>query len=124
VGNKMKNYSEVMEKWKAWRFDEPITEHTVTFTKDEMEKLHKGGKVIKADPDGKDHTYVYNESVNENIKVVPSNKIDSKVWRNMKYDLRDQFDELVKIGADYGVFENAQGTAKLLKQIKRLMDKI
>ena len=115
---------EILEKWKAWRFDEPITEHTVTFTKDDMEKLHKDGKVIKADPDGKDHTYVYNESVNENIKVVPSNKIDSKVWRNMKYDLRDQFDELVKIGADYGVFENAQGTAKLLKQIKRLMDKI
>jgi hypothetical protein len=103
---------------------ESVTEHTVTFTKDDMEKLHKDGKVIKADPDGKDHTYVYNESVNENIKVVPSNKIDSKVWRNMKYDLRDQFDELVKIGADYGVFENAQGTAKLLKQIKRLMDKI
>jgi len=101
-----------------------VTEHTVTFTKDEMEKLHSDGQVVKADPDGKDHTYVYNESVNENIKVVPSNKIDSKVWRNMKYDLRDQFDELVKIGADYGVFENAQGTAKMLKQIKRLMDKI
>ena len=50
--------------------------------------------------------------------------IDSKLWREMKYDLRDQFKELVKIGADYGVFENAQGTAKILKQIKRLMDKI
>jgi hypothetical protein len=124
VGNKMANYKKVMEKWNAWRFDEPINEHTVTFTKDDMEKLHKDGKVIKADPDGKDHTYVYNESVNENIKVVPSNKIDSKVWRNMKYDLRDQFDELVKIGPDYGVFQNAQGTAKLLKQIQRLIGKI
>ena len=50
--------------------------------------------------------------------------ISDKLWREMKYDLRDQFDELVKIGADYGVFENAQGTAKILKQIKRLMDKI
>ena len=50
--------------------------------------------------------------------------IGDKLWREMKYDLRDQFDELVKIGADYGVFENAQGTAKTLKQIKRLMDKI
>jgi DNA-binding transcriptional regulator YhcF (GntR family) len=101
-----------------------VEEHTVTFTKDEMEKLHSDGKIVKADPDGKDHTYVYNESVNENIKVVPSNKIDSKVWRNMKYDLRDQFDELVKIGPDYGVFQNAQGTAKLLKQIQRLIGKI
>ena len=50
--------------------------------------------------------------------------IDSKLWREMKYDLRDQFDELVKIGEDYGIFQNAQGTAKILKQIKRLMDKI
>ena len=50
--------------------------------------------------------------------------ISDKLWVAMKYDLRDQFDELVKIGADYGVFENAQGTAKILKQIQRLMHKI
>ena len=63
-------------------------------------------------------------SFTENIKVVPSNKIDSRVWRKKKNDLRDQFDEFVKIGQDYGVFQNAQGTAKVLKQIKKLMDKI
>ena len=50
--------------------------------------------------------------------------ISDKLWREMKYDLRDQFGELVKIGVDYGVFQNAHGTAKILKQIKRLMDKI
>ena len=50
--------------------------------------------------------------------------INSKLWREMKYDLRDQFDELVKIGEDYGIFQNAQGTHKALKQIKRIMDKI
>ena len=60
----------------------------------------------------------------ESIKVIPASKIDSKTWRKMKYDLRDQFDELVKIGQDYGVFQNAQGTSKMLKQIKRLMDRI
>ena len=59
-----------------------------------------------------------------NIKVIKSDRIDSKTWRQMKYDLRDQFDELVKIGQDYGVFQNAQGTSKKLKQIKRIMDKI
>ena len=59
-----------------------------------------------------------------NIKVIKSDRIDSKTWRQMKYDLRDQFDELVDIGADYGVFQNAQGTSKKLKQIKRIMDKI
>ena len=50
--------------------------------------------------------------------------ISDKLWREMKYDLRDQFNELVKIGQDYGVFQNTQGTNKILKQIKRLMDKI
>ena len=50
--------------------------------------------------------------------------ISDKLWMDMKSDLRDQFGELVKVGADYGVFQNAQGTAKILKQIKRLMDKI
>ena len=50
--------------------------------------------------------------------------INSKLWREMKYDLRDQFDELVKVGEDYGVFQNAQGTSRILKQIKRLMDKL
>ena len=120
----MANYMKMMEQWKSWRFDEPITENTVTFTKDEMEKMHSDGQVEKADDDGKMHTYVYNESVNENIKVVPSNKIDSKVWRNMKYDLQKQFYELAKVGADYGVFQNAQGTAKILKQIKNLLHKL
>jgi len=65
------------------------------------------------------------EQINEgNIKVVKSKKIDSRTWKQMKYDLRDQFDELVKVGEDYGVFQNAQGTHKMLKQIKRIMDKI
>ena len=50
--------------------------------------------------------------------------INSKLWKEMKYDLRDQFDELVKVGEDYGVFVNAKGTFSILKQIKRLMDKI
>ena len=67
---------------------------------------------------------VNEERINENIKVIPANKIDSKVWRKMKYDLRDQIDELVKIGEDYKVFQSAQFTSKTLKQIKRLMDKI
>ena len=62
--------------------------------------------------------------VESNIKVVPEDKITSKIWRQMKYDLRDQIDELVKVGEDYGVFQNAQGTHKSLKQIKRILDKI
>ena len=42
--------------------EETITEeHTVVFSKDEMEQLHRDGKLIKADSEGKDHTYIYSE---------------------------------------------------------------
>ena len=69
------------------------------------------------------------EDVNEAIvktgwKIYKVYDISNDLWYEMKYDLKAQFDELVKVGEDYGVFENAQGTAKILKQIKRLMDKI
>ena len=59
-----------------------------------------------------------------NIKVVPEDKITSKVWRQMKYDLRDQIDELVELGEDYEIFQSAQHTARTLKKIKRLWDKL
>ncbi len=88
----------------AWdrKFGEPLP------TLEDVVKKHKTEETI----------------VESNIKVVKSDRIDSRTWRSMKYDLRDQFDELVDIGEDYGVFQNAQGTAKILKQIKKLMDKI
>jgi|TARA_R100000750_G_C2252313_1_gene60579 hypothetical protein len=57
-----------------------------------------------------------------NEKVIPSKKIDSKIWRQMKWDIRDQIDELNKIGQDYGVFQNAQYVSKTLKKIKKLWD--
>ena len=63
-------------------------------------------------------------SVKTGWKVYKVYDISSKLWKEMKYDLRDQFDELVKIGEDYSIFQDAKGTAKILKQIKRLMDKI
>ena len=72
----------------------------------------------------KDFHFSEGKQVNENFTVIKADKIDHKVWRNLKYDLRDQFDELEKIGADYGIFQNAQGTAKILKQIKKLMHKL
>ena len=57
-----------------------------------------------------------------NEKVIPSKKIDSKIWRQMKWDMRDQIDELNKIGQDYGIFQNAQHVSKTLKKIKKLWD--
>jgi|TARA_R110000824_G_C14879710_1_gene643230 hypothetical protein len=67
----MTNYKKMSNEWYEWRYgdkeptEESINEHTVTFSKEDMEKLHKDGKVVKADPDGKDHTYVYNDSTDE-----------------------------------------------------------
>ena len=61
------------------------------------------------------------ESLRE-AKIIPTKKIDSKIWRQMKWDMRDQIDELNKIGQDYGVFQNAQYVSKTLKKIKKLWD--
>jgi len=42
--------------------EETITEeHTVVFSKEEMEQLHREGKLVKTDSDGKEHTYIYSE---------------------------------------------------------------
>ena len=59
-----------------------------------------------------------------NEKVIPSKKIDSKTWRDIKYDLRDQIDEVIEVGEDYAVFQAPKFVIKTLKQIKRLMDKL
>ena len=57
-------------------------------------------------------------------KIYKVYDINAKLGRDIIEDLRDQVGEMVKIGADYAIFQNAQGTAKVLKQIKRLLDKI
>ena len=67
------------------------------------------------------------ETINEadtGWKLYKHPTIDSKMWRAMKYDLRDQIDEVIKIGEDYAVFQAPKFVIKTLKQIKRLMDKI
>ena len=94
-----------------------------------VKKIEKLSKGLSKDKKVEDALRLANESVNEasvktGWKLYHVYDINSKLWREMKYDLRDQFDELVKIGEDYGVFQNAQGTFKALKQIKRIMDKI
>ena len=51
-------------------------------------------------------------------------QIDSRIWRTLKYEIADQIGELVKVGEDYSVFQNAQYTAKALKQIQKLWRKL
>ena len=59
-GTKMKGGKRVDNCVKMEGYD-PLEEHTVTFTQEDMAKLHKDGKLVKADDDGKDHTYLYDE---------------------------------------------------------------
>ena len=48
-----------------------LNEHTIKFSKEEMHKLHKDGKIEKADDEGKMHTYLYSEGkLNERLHVV------------------------------------------------------
>ena len=69
-----------------------IQEHTVTFTKDEMAKLHNDGEVVKADKDGKDHTYKFSEldeyyvdAIDENEGYCPScsNKLKETIKKSV-----------------------------------------
>ena len=46
-----------------------VNEHTVTFTKDDMASLHKNGKLVKPDDDGKDHTYIFDELEEFNMGI-------------------------------------------------------
>lgn len=47
-----------------------VSEHTVTFTKDDMATLHKTGNLVKADGEGKDHTYVYDDIEEFNMSTI------------------------------------------------------
>ena len=58
-GEPLPTLEDVVEKHKI--DEDSIDEHTVVFSKDEMEQLHRDGKLIKADSEGKDHTYIYSE---------------------------------------------------------------
>ena len=59
-----------------------------------------------------------------NEKVISSKKIDSKTWRDIKYDLRDQVDEVIKVGEDYAVFQAPKFVIKTLKQVRNLLGKL
>jgi|TARA_R110000744_G_scaffold120633_1_gene224792 hypothetical protein len=65
--------------WKGYRYSgtkdgkdkcTKINERIVTFTKDDMSKLHNDGELIKADKDGKDYTYIYDELEEFNMSTM------------------------------------------------------
>ena len=54
-----------IHEWQANQVKQNLTEHTVKFTKDDMATLHNDGKLVKADDDGKDHTYTFKGDLKE-----------------------------------------------------------
>ena len=131
-GDPLPTFSEVMEKHQANESGILYKAGVKKYGKEGMakilsaagkEKSHAEIGAIK-DKYEKESVELSEASVKTGWKLYKVYDISDKLWREMKYDLRDQFDELVKVGEDYGVFQNAQGTSRILKQIKRLMDKI
>ena len=77
-----------------------VNEHTVTFTKDEMTKLHMNGQIVKIDDEGKEHTYIYKESVNEgkyhDYKKDDTQSPKQKIGNSMR-EVRNALSELSKL---------------------------
>lgn len=77
---------------------------------------------------------------NETIKIIDSGKTgilkslkestivneveDAKYYINLLADVEDGLNELVKIGEDFSVFQNAKHAAKSLKQAYKLVNKV
>ena len=64
-----------IHEWQANQIKQRLTEHTVNFSKDDMATLHNDGKLVKADDDGKDHTYIFKgdlkEQDDEDLRLEP-----------------------------------------------------
>lgn len=101
-----------------------VSEHTVTFTKDDMTTLHKTGNLVKADSEGKDHTYVYDEIEEFNmsttdlleVELVDENIVEAKykgrtvtLNKPMRGDIK-KFKVYVNSGK-----KNADGSIKVKK---------
>lgn len=48
--------------------------------------------------------------------------MDAKYYKNLLADVEDGLNELVNVGEDYGVFQNAKHAAKALKQAYKLVN--
>jgi len=95
---------------KLWKeYIQKIKEHMITFSKDEMEKLHNDGQIVKADPDGKEHTYTYSESVNESDFTA---KIDAY------QDAMNALDHYVDVLKKLGIKKKAKIALALLKKLQ------
>jgi hypothetical protein len=58
------------------------------------------------------------------VKVVVKEEQDAKYYKNLLADVEDGLNELVNVGADYGVFQNAKHAKKTLKQAYKLVNSV
>ena len=99
-----------------------ITEHTVHFSQEDMDALHKNGKVVKADPDGKDHTYTYSEpeQLSEDAKYSVIDGRGNVIGTGMKIQANGMAKK--KGGSKKGFFviqaKNAMKARRALEKVK------
>lgn len=74
-----------------------LKEHTVTFSKADMAKLHKDGKITKKDDKGKDHDYIYDEQF-ELEKEKMTDPDDMRMYKEAKLPKRFTVKSKQKIG--------------------------
>ena len=108
--------------------DAAVNEHTVTFTADDMKTLHGDGEVTKTDPDGKDHTYMYQES--RGINEAPMDNRFAKEWDSNVTALLNHLNHEYKKGkgvigqTNLGMIKKMIDAVKEVKSIPSLLGKI
>ena len=54
-------------------------------------------------------------------ELVKEASYSPKEVKNIVWDMKEYVDKLVKVGEDYGIFQNAKASAKALKKIQKLL---
>ena len=65
----------------------------------------------------------FGDPIKEDKPVVKEEQ-DAKYYKNLLADVEDGLSELVAVGADYGIFQNAKFAANALKQAYKLVNKV
>ncbi len=103
------------------KLKEILNESKFAFDRKFGESLPTLSSVIKKHQDKNEE--VKDEPIHEGHPILAKN-IDSKAWRTLKYELRDQIDEIIEVGEDYGVFQAPKFVMKTLKQVRKLLGKV
>ena len=100
-----------------------LKEHAVTFSKEEMAKLHKDGKITKKDDEGMEHEYLYNEGkLPKRFTVKTKQKIGDTLYNPGTYALKKKrygggiylnMDNNQMLGVDEGDIKKLKAQGKI-----------